>query len=170
MDSWNALSEQLPALARGKCDSVLLDCFLIILNAFEAGDDRLGDVRSADSGESQDLGVVCYGHDPWDYRDRHALLAHSFLEGEEVAVVEEELGDYDVASSHDLLAEMIPIFLSTRRFRVSFGVTRDGDAEWIRGADEPGQLAGVFESLGIRLETGFSLWGVTPQGNYVLYS
>jgi hypothetical protein len=158
MDSGDVVVQEVVALFQGEVDADAADHLAIVVATLE-GAQKLGGKAGA-AGELGDAFEAAHGgdrHDAGDDRDVDAGERTTFAEIEEVAIIEEELGDDVVGAGVDLRFEVIHFDQSIRRRRMAFRETGHTDPEtaaigmragFVEFANELHQIDRVLEDVG----------------------
>ena len=168
MDPRRASLEQGAALSGGVLDAGLDDRLGVARRSVQLRQQGVRDPGAAHLREALDLSGVGDGHDAGDNGRIDVFRPYPRYELEVVALIEEELGDDEVAARVDLALEIAQVVLGARRLGMHLGVAGAADTEVLALADEGDELIGVREPLGVGDERRVPPRRVAPQRHDVL--
>src|SRR5574341_1460884 len=156
--------QELPALANGVGDPDFPFRLGIIPLRLQRRRKARRKLRTAEGGDTLDLGKVDDGKNSGDQGGSDARLPVPAPEREEIPVVVEELRDHHVGPGLDLALEIGKIRLGTRGFLVGLRVPRHADPEVGKlAADQGHQLVGERRPAVHRDKAGLPPRRVAPQ-------
>ena len=146
MNAGHAAVEQPVALVRGVVGPDVADRFGIILDGLDLLEKFVGNPGTAHLRETFDLFDTLDGHQAGENRHVDSHFGSPIPEGEEVVIVEEELGDEKTRAGVDLALEVLQVEVRIRALRMAFGMAGGPDAKVVPVTNESDQLVGECQT------------------------